>query len=155
MRPTICKPGERLAVLDVAADEQLHAEGQRHRPERREHDHAWQRHRIEERLVHRMVQGPLPPPQLRPDVIEDLVERVVDEPDTDRADQHTAPAEHPEDADDLVGHRGHHRVDRHDVERQPAPEEVDGEHVVREHRVDVVGDPERAGKYSGGSMISR
>ena len=91
-----------------------------------------------------MVQSPFPPTQLRAEVVEDLVERVVDESHADRADQYAVAAEHPEGADDLEGDRRHHRIDRDDVERQPTPQEVDGEDVVREHRVDVVGDPELA-----------
>ena len=93
-------------------------------------------------MVQRVVGVPGPPPQLGSELVEHFVEAVVDESDADRSHDDAAVAEHSEAADDLECQRDHRGIQRHDVERQPLEQELDGEGVVREHHSETVFDAE-------------
>ncbi len=73
----------------------------------------------------------------------------MDESHAHCAEEHAVPAEHAEHPHDLERQRSEQWIDRHDVEGQSAPHEFDREHIVREHRVDVLFDSECGREVQG------
>lgn len=123
-------------------DEQSPQQREQRRADEPEQDHARERHRAERRSVRGGLRIPRPPAQLRPQVVEDLVEAVVDESDAEGADRRARPLEDPERGDHDTGQEDHRRIQGDDVEGHPVVQELHGEHVVHEDHVEMVTEPE-------------
>ena len=126
----------------VSADQEHHQDRHDDGAEGGEDEDTRQRDRGQHRMIQWVVGVPRPPPQLRAELVEHLVEAVVHEPDADGAHHDAAIAEDVQAADDLVSQRDHGWIQGHDVQRKPLEQKLDREGVVREHDSELSLDPE-------------